>query len=173
MTNREIIEVQLESIFGTKFPQRIQRLVDEELNQGRWVEGYHLAVCPGVIDGDGARRLLEIILIQHPELRINEFVFQKAIDEHLPQSPFAPVSWIIDDSGSFAMTDSLRVARFDGDSIRWSSSRISYDGIEFDSLTEGRLRGRAWLLSSSMSPDSPFEFDFETGDLINGKAVPI
>ena len=172
MTNREIIEVQLESIFGTRFPQRIQRLVDEELNQGRWVDGYHLAVCPGVIEGDDARRLLEIILIQHPSLRINESVFQKAIEEQLPQSNFASVTWIIDDSGSFAMSDSLRVARFDGDSIRWRSPRISYDGIEFDSLTGGRLQGRAWLLSSSMSPDSPFELDFETGKLIKGQVVP-
>jgi hypothetical protein len=99
--------------------------VDEELNQGRWVDGYDLAVCKGVIDGDGARELLEIVLTQHPDLRIDEAELQKAIDEHLPQNSCAQVFWIIDDRGAFALTDSMRVARFDGASMTWRSPRIS------------------------------------------------
>ena len=49
MKTSEIIDVQLESFFGRKFPQKIQHLVDEELNHGPWVDGYELAVCDGVI----------------------------------------------------------------------------------------------------------------------------
>ncbi len=56
MKTSEIIDVQLESFFGRKFPQKIQHLVDEELNHGPWVDGYELAVCDGVIDGDDARK---------------------------------------------------------------------------------------------------------------------
>ncbi len=171
MTNHDIIDVQLEAIFGDEFPHKIQRLVDEELNQGRWVDGYDLAVCKGVIDGDGARELLEIVLTQHPDLRIDEAELQKAIDEHLPQNSCAQVFWIIDDRGAFALTDSMRVARFDGASMTWTSPRISYDGIAFYSLTDGILRGRAWLLSSSEVPDAPFAFIFDTGELLEGYVV--
>jgi hypothetical protein len=172
MKRSEITDVQLESIFGDRFPQKIQRLVDEELNQGRWVDGYDLAVCQSAIDGDDARKLLEIVLTEHAAARIDASEIRQVVDENLPQSTLAHVSWIVDDSGSFALTDSLRVARFEGTSIVWRSPRISYDGIDFDSLSEGKLRGRAWLLSSSHSPDEPFEFNFETGELLIGQIVP-
>ena len=69
------------------------------------------------------------------------------------------------------LTDSLRVARFEGSRMIWRSPRISWDGIEFDSLIDGRLRGRAWWLGSHESPDSPFEFDFVSGELLIGQIV--
>lgn len=54
----------------------------------------------------------------------------------------------------------------------WRTPRLSWDGIEFDSLENGRLRGRAWMLSSSVTPDAPFELDYETGELLDGQPVP-
>lgn len=171
MTNRDIIDAQLERFFGDGFARKIQRLVDEELNQGRWVEGYYLAICDGVIEDGDARRLLEIILEQRPDLRIDEDELRKQVDAHLPQSVMTPVSWIVDNGGAFALTDSLRVARFQGSSIIWRSPRISYDGIEFDDLSDGKLTGRAWLLGPHLSPDAPFVFDFATGKLLEGFVV--
>ena len=172
MTKRDIIDVQLESFFGSKFPQKIQRLVDDELNHGRWAEGYELAVSQDVINGDDARKLLEIVLTQHPELRIDQASVMKVVEDQLPQSWGAPVSWIVAESGAYALTDTLQVARFEGADLIWRTPRISWDGIEFDSLADDRLRGRAWMLSSSVNPDSPFELDFVTGELLVGEAVP-
>lgn len=172
MTKRDIIDVQLESFFGSKFPQKIQRLVDHELNEGRWFDGYDLAVSRDVIDGDDARKLLEIVLTEYPVLRIDKDALLRAVEDNLPQSMGAPVSWIVGESGAYALTDSLHVARFEGVGMIWRTPRISWDGIEFDSLTNDRLRGRAWMLSSSVNPDTPFELDFETGDLLEGEAVP-
>lgn len=171
MKSREVIDVQLESIFGTKFPQKIQHLVDEELNHGRWVDGYHLAVCEGVVDGGDARKLLQMVLADHLDLRIDEIELKRVVGELLPQSLGAPVSWIVDESGAYGLTDSLRVARFECESVIWRSPRISYDGIEFDSVSDGKLRGRAWLLGSHEIPDAPFTFDFETGELLEGHVV--
>lgn len=171
MTIREIIDVQLESFFGEKFPQKIQQLVDQELSQGQWVEGYHLAVCQGVVECEDACKLLTIILSQNPHLRINESELKREIEVYLPQSSLSPVSWLVDEAGAFALTDSLRVARFEGPAMIWRSPRISYDGIKFDSLEGGKLRGRAWLLSSNTTPDSPFTFDFYTGQLLEGSIV--
>lgn len=171
MTAREIVDIQLESFFGNRFPHKIQRLVDDELNQGRWVEGYDLAVSEGVIDGDDARSLLEIVLQHHPEFRLDETELRKQVEEYLPQSLVGRVVWIVDERGAFGITDSLRVARFDGSSMTWRSPRISYDGISFDALSGGLLSGRAWLLGSNVEPDSPFVFDFETGDLTKGTVV--
>ena len=172
MTNRDIIDIQLESFFGSKFPQKIQRMVDHELNEGRWVDGYELAVTRDVIDGDDARKLLEIVLTLHPELRIDPNALLRAVEDKLPQSCGAPVSWIVGDIGAYALTDSLRVARFEGAEMIWRTPRISWDGIEFDSLTNDRLRGRAWRLSSSVNPDTSFELDFVTGELLAGEAIP-
>jgi hypothetical protein len=172
MTKRDIIDVQLELFFGSKFPQKIQRMVDGELNEGRWVDGYDLAVSRDVIDGDDARKLLEIVLTEHPALRVDRDALLRAVEDKLPQSMGAPVSWMVAESGAYALTDSLRVARFEGAEVIWRTPRISWDGIEFDSLTNDRLRGRAWMLTSSVRPETPFELDFETGDLLAGEAVP-
>ena len=172
MTKREIIDVQLEEFFGIKFPQKIQQLVDDELNKVLWVEGYDLAVCQGVFDGDDARKLLGIVLSEHPEYRIDRDALMKVVEDKLPQSMGAPVSWIVDESGAYALSDTLRVARFDGVRLTWRSPRISFDGIAFDSLSDGRLRGRAWWLGSHETPESPFEIDFETGELLQGQIVP-
>lgn len=170
MTIREIIDVQLESFFGDKFPKKIQHLIDQELTQGHWVDGYDVALCRGIIEGEDARKLLAIVLAQNPHLQIDETGLKRVMHAELPQSPEA-TDWIVDDSGAFALTDSLRVARFEGASMIWRSMRISYDGIEFDSLTDGKLRGRAWLLGSNETPDSPFTFDFDTGELLEGSIV--
>lgn len=170
MTIREVIDVQLESFFGDKFPQKIQHLVDQELNQEHWVEGYDIAVSRGVIEGEDARKLLAIVLDQNPQLRIDEIELKRVMQAELPQSPEA-TDWIVDEAGTFALTDSLRVARFEGSAMIWRSPRISYDGIKFDSLEGGKLRGRAWLLSSNTTPDSPFTFDFYTGQLLEGSIV--
>ncbi|RYE55736.1 MAG: hypothetical protein EOP18_05455, partial [Rhizobiaceae bacterium] len=148
-------------------------MVDEELNQGRWVDGYDLAISlgGGVIERDAACKLLKIILAQNPSLRIDEATLRTAIEAKLPQNYGAPKSWIVDERGSFALTDSLRVARFEGSSIVWRSPRISYDGIEFDSLSEGRLCGRSWWPDSDEEQESRFIFDFETGELLRGQVV--
>ncbi|MEO0416322.1 MAG: hypothetical protein AAF226_15355 [Verrucomicrobiota bacterium] len=172
MTRREIFDVQLDALFGARFPWKMQRLVDEELNRGVWVEGYDIAVSEEVIRIADAEKLLQIVLTQHPDLRIDREALQTTVEDRLPQSLGARVGWIVSESGAYALTDSLRVARFERNSLIWSTPRISFDGIEFDSLVDGRLRGRAWWLGSHESPDSPFEIDFETGELLVGQVVP-
>lgn len=172
MTPSEIVDVQLDSFFGARFPWKMQSLVDKELNNGRWLDGYDIAVSPEVISNSDAEELLEIVLRDNSEWRLQEDVLMSLVDEYLPQSQGARVGWIVDEVGSFALTDSLRVARFDMVSISWVTPRISFDGIEFDSLIEGRLKGRAWWLGSHETPDSPFEIDFDTGELLVGQVVP-
>jgi hypothetical protein len=160
----------LEQIFGTKFPQKIQRLVDQELNEGRWLEGYDLAASQTVIDGDSARRLLEIILFQRSDLRINQSELHRVVESELPQSMGANVTWIVDVSGDFALSDSLRVARFNRTTMIWRSPRISFDEVVFDELKDGKLKGRAWL-GSNEPLDSSFVLDFESGALLEGQIV--
>lgn len=172
MTEHDIIDVQLEMFFGSKGRQQIERMVDDELNQGRWVDDHKIAVFLEVIDGGDVWKLLEIVLTAHPALRIDRDALQRAVEDNLPQCCGVPVSWIVGERGAYALTDGLRVARFEGAEMIWRTPRISWDGIEFDSLTNDRLRGRAWMLSSSVNPDTPFELDFGTGELLAGDAVP-
>ena len=172
MTSKDVVDLQLDALFGAGLPRKIQKLVDDELNQGIWVEGYDLAISRDGTEISDAEALLEIVLNQYPSLRIDRALLNRQVEKHLPQSLGAKVSWIVDESGSFALIDSLRVARFDGDSIVWCSDRISFDGIEFTSLTDNRLDGLAWWLGSHESPESPFRFDFQDGRLLIGQVVP-
>ena len=174
MTPCELIDVQLESFFGSSFPQKIQRLVDNELNEGQWVDGYDVAASRDVIGEWDARQLLEIVLAQNADLRIDADSLMKAVDKQWPQIfSGLTVRWIVDESGSFALTDSLRVARFDGASMVWRSARISWDGIRFDSLVDGKLCGRAFRPDLHKSDWSSFVFDFSTGELLEGSIIDI
>ena len=171
MTRQDIIDVQLEAIFGSRFPYKIQRLIDVELNEGHWLEGYELAVSRDIICESDARKLLQLVLDQHPALVIDPVILRAPVKARLPQSLGAAMSWIVHRSGAYALTDSLRVARFDGSQMTWLSPRISYDGIEFDSLADNELSGRAWLLGPGDSPDAAFTFEFDTGRLTQGEAI--
>ena len=142
-----------------------------ELNEGRWLEGSELAVSSDVICESDARKLLQLVLDQHPALVIDPLVLRATVGASLPQSLGAAVFWIVHRSGAYALTDGLRVARFDGSQMTWLSPRISYDGMDFDSVEGNELSGRAWLLGQGDSPDAAFTFEFDTGRLTQGEAV--
>lgn len=92
------------------------------------------------------------------------------IESELPQSMGANVTWIVDVSGDFALSDSLRVARFNRATMIWRSPRISFDEVLFDELKDGKLKGRAWL-GSNEPLDAPFVLDFDSGALLKGPIV--
>jgi hypothetical protein len=171
MTPKEFTEIQLEAHFGTQLPRMIQKLVNRELDAGIWKEGYDLAVSDKEIAGADATELLQIVLKGNESNRIDLYQLQEVVGKELPQSSGAKVLWIADDSGDFALTDSLRVARFSGARLIWKTPRLSYDGIEFDSILGGKLNGRAWLLGSHESPYAPFVLDFDTGKVLSGHIV--
>ncbi|MEM9080644.1 MAG: hypothetical protein AAGC74_08140 [Verrucomicrobiota bacterium] len=172
MNCREIIDVQLDSMFGATFPKKIQQLVDDELNQGRWVDGYDIAVSNEPLGENEAQSLLSLVLKHYPDFKIDKEILLEIVEQQLPQSCLASVSWIVHESGAYALSDTLRVARFEKSQVVWRSPRISLDGIWFSSLNCGKLEGLAWVGSSSVRPDSPFVLDFETGELLQGQIFP-
>lgn len=171
MSPRQLVDLQLDALFGHTMPQKVQALVDADVDDGRWQDGYELAFNVSSLGQVDGQKLMDVVLAQYPALQIDRTQLRETVERELPQSLLTRVLWIVDEGGSYALTDSLRVARFDGSRMIWKSPRISWDGIEFDSLAGGRLRGRAWLLGSHESPDAPFEFDFESGRLIEGQVV--
>lgn len=172
MSPRQLIDLQLDAMFGHAMPEKVQALVDADVNEGGWRDGYELAFISSSLDQAEGQKLMDVVLAQHPDFRIDQGRLLAAIEKELPQSRVgARVLWIVHETGSYALTDSLRVARFEGSRMIWRSPRISWDGIEFDSLIDGRLRGRAWWLGSHESPDSPFEFNFDSGELLVGQIV--
>jgi hypothetical protein len=173
MRPRQLIDLQLDAMFGHTMPEKVQAMVDADVNEGGWQDGYELAFISSSLDQVEGQKLMDLVLAKHPAFQIDRARLLAAIERELPQSRVgAHVLWIVDETGSYALTDSLRVARFEGSRMIWRSPRISWDGIEFDSISDGRLRGRAWWLGSHESPDSPFEFDFESGELLVGQIVP-
>jgi hypothetical protein len=141
MNPHQLIDLQLDAMFGHTMPEKVQALVDADVNTGRWHDGYELAFNSTSLDEVEGRKLMDVVLAQHPDFKIDQSRLLEAIIRELPQSSFTRVLWIVDESGSYALTDSLRVARFEGSRMIWRSPRISWDGIEFDSLNNGRF---AW-----------------------------
>ena len=169
MTPRVVIDLQLEALFGYNMPNKIQKLIDEEMNQGRWVDGYHLAASPWEIESEDTRKLLEIVLGQYPALRIDGKLLRQIISKQLPASLGMHVRWIVHENGAYALTDGLVIARFDGSSVAWVTPRLSFDGIVFESLTGSELHGYTWPIDSDDQSDCPFTLNFETGEILKGQ----
>lgn len=167
MSPRELVDLQLNAIFGSTMPPKVQALVDAELNAGRWQEGYDLAMNPSGLNQSEGQELLDIVLRQHPNLKIDRDALLGSVDKELPQSIFAKVLWLAADDGTFVLTDSLRVARYRKETPIWISRRVSFDGVELVSVDKQVVRGLAFL-GDSCSPDSPFTLDFETGAILEG-----
>ncbi|MEM7599808.1 MAG: hypothetical protein AAF357_00145 [Verrucomicrobiota bacterium] len=170
MTPRELVDLQLDAIFGATMPSKVQALVDAELNAGRWHDGYDIAVNASGLNQSEGQKLLDIVLGQHPGLKIDQEKLLASIDQNLPQSTFAKVLWLAADDGTFVVTDSLRVARYRMESPIWITPRISFDGIELVSADADVVRGLAFLGSSNY-PDSPFTLDFESGSIREGSVI--
>ena len=83
MTPRDIVDVQLDSFFGSRFPWKMQALIGHELNNGRWADGYDIAVSPEVISTTEAQQLLHIVLAQNPDFKIDEDILTSLVDDYL------------------------------------------------------------------------------------------
>ncbi len=170
MSPREIIDLQLDAIFGKTMPTKVQAMVDAELNAGRWHEGYDIAINPRGLSQHEGQQLLEVILGQHAELKIDAERLLETVCTELPQSIFVKVHWIAAADGTFILEDSLRVGRFRNSEPIWISPRISLDGIELDSVDSEFVRGRSFWLDSYY-PDMPFALSFENGAVLDGQIV--
>ena len=170
MSPRELVDVQLDAIYGATMPVKIQNLVNRDLDAGIWEDGYDLAVNPAGLDHAEGQELLDMVLKRYPDYKIDKAPLLESIDANLPQSYFEGVLWMVADDGTFILTDSLRVARYRNNSPVWVTPRISFDGIELVSVDSETVRGLAFLGGSNV-PDSPFTLDFETGSVLEGTTI--
>jgi hypothetical protein len=170
ISKRELIDVQLDALFGTSLPDKVQALVDSELLEGKWADGYDLAVNPNGLSQSEGRTLLAILLSQYPDEKIDADALQESVDHNLPQSTFAGMIWIVADDGSFILNDSLRIARYSGSALIWISGRVSLDGIDLVSVDRDSVQGLAFW-GESNGPDTPFILDFKSGKMLKGEEI--
>ena len=171
ITESEIVDLQLHANYGSMMPVIVKTLVNRELDDGVYLDGYETAVTKNDLNHDEGLELMEIILTANPKARINIKKLSSVIDKELPQSAFAKVSWLVDKDASFVMTDSLRVAKIKGTNVLWCSSRISYDGIILKEIKKNKVYGLGWLLSESYEPDEQFCVDLNSGKVLSGQIV--
>lgn len=171
MKIRDVVWIQLEARWGTKFPQEIQRMVDEELARGAWEDGYGEAICHGVVVGAGARILLGAVLRAHEDWRIGMDELEINVAMHLPQwETSGELEWFISEEGGIFLSDGLKVARFSKEKLVWKTPRLSLDGIALDYCDTELLKGRAWnYYSESQDFDSPFILNARSGELLAGE----
>lgn len=173
MNLASIVELQLEAEFGVRMPQMVQKLVDAELNAGIWKEGYDLAVNPPFNRQEEGQELLDVVLQHYPDYAIDLPRLREEVEAELPQSDYAKVLWLVDSrDGSFCLTDSLRVARWNPKMHLWTSPRVSYDGISLEAIEGLKLRGLSFNFDT-YDTDLPFILDWEKGSVIEGEVIEI
>lgn len=110
MNPRQLIDLQLDSMFGHTMPEKVQALVDADVNTGEWHDGYELAFLTSSLSRVEGEKLMDVVLAQYPALQIDQAQLLQTVERELPQSRYgARVLWIVDESGSYALADSLRV----------------------------------------------------------------
>jgi len=169
--NFEIVGLQLQAAYGAMLPTMVKSIVNRELDEGIWLDGYELAVTPKELSLDESNELLRIILTANPECKINIEVLSGVVEKELPQGTFARLTWLVAEDATFVITDSLRVARFKGSSMMWCTPRISYDGIKLIEVANEEVHGLCWHLSKSYEPDEPFRLDLENGTILTGTII--
>lgn len=170
MIASDIIDLQISKAFGFLWSPKIKSLVNAELEEGRFAPGYELAVTKEELPSNAASELLEVLLAEYPDYRIDEPNLISLVHDSLPQSQIAEVAWIVTINGSIVITDSLRVGRISGGVMLWVTPRISFDGIDLIKVEDGTVYGNAYWIGS-FKPDAPFEIDFESGTVKEGQIV--
>ena len=171
ITEPEIVDLQLHANYGSMMPLIVKDIVNRELDAGVWQDGYETAVTENDLNNEQGLELMEVILRANPKARIDIEKLSSVIDKELAQSAFAKISWLVEKDGSFIMTDSLRVAKFQGKNVLWCTPRISYDGIILKEIKRNIIFGLSWFLSDSYEPDIPFSIDIENGKVLSGEII--
>ncbi|MCD6050776.1 MAG: hypothetical protein K0Q55_2179, partial [Verrucomicrobia bacterium] len=98
MSPRQLVDLQLDAMFGHTMPEKVQALVDADVSEGGWQEGYESAFISSSLNQFEGQKLMEIVLGRHPELQIDRARLLAAIERELPQSRVgARVLWIVDE----------------------------------------------------------------------------
>jgi hypothetical protein len=171
ITEKELVELQLNSAFGHMMPTMVKNIVNRELDKSIWEDGYETAVTERDLNYEEGIKLLDILLKNNPNVKIDLDELESVIDSELPQSAFAKVSWIVSENASFVMTDSLRVAKFQQSKVIWCTQRIALDGISLKEIRNEKIFCLAWQGSSAYEPDEPFILDYQTGEVLSGNIV--
>ena len=163
----DIVDLQLELLFGNSMPVKVQALVDAELNEGKWVDGYDIAVKSTPLDSGEGHELLEVVLKHFPEARIDTERLMESVDEDLPQGNMC---WLVAPDMTYILSDSLRVSRYVNADSLWVTPRISIDGIILDSIDERFVKGRSWWMEGD-EPNDAFTLCFESGEVLKGRVA--
>lgn len=171
ITKKELVDLQLNAELGHMMPTMVKKLVNRELDEAIWEDGYETALTKDELNFEEGMNLLNILLTNSPRGKIDLDELNANIDSELPQSIFAKVSWVVADDASFVMTDSLRVAKFKLSKVVWCTSRISLDGILLKEIKDEKVIGMSWQGSPSYEPDESFILDFQNGKVLSGKIL--
>ena len=170
INKKEIIELQLQSAFGLMLPVLIKSIVNREMDEGIWIDGYEIAFTKNSLNHSDSMELLHIILDENPEMKIDLEKLSYLFESKLPQSVGTKINWLVSEDGCFVVTDSLRVGKFKKNSMLWRTPRISIEGINLTEINDNKVHGLSWH-GKSYPPDEPFIICFTTGEVILGNIV--
>ena len=162
----------MEMEFGSIGPILLKELVDNALNNGEWHDGFDIAVKSGPLDYEETKELFSIVKATYPEIIIDVIALRELIDNHLPQSTFSQISWLIADDTSIVVEDSIRVARFKNNSIVWVTDRVSWDGIKLIKIENNEIIGEWFDVTNPKKYWRTLKLSFENGKLLEGAKIP-
>jgi hypothetical protein len=170
MNAMSFLEAQLLNALNRPCGMALKFAVNKAIDNGHWVDGFEIAIKSGELDSNEIRELLGIVSNIFPETSISPTKFLAVINDALPQSALAPITWLIADDMTIIASDGLRVARLTLSNCIWSTPRLSFDGIKLIDVDEKRITGLAWLLRPNDEMDS-FTLALNDGSILTGTIV--
>jgi len=170
ISKNEIVELQLQSAFGAMLQVLIKSIVNREMDEGIWIDGYEIAFTKNALNHAESMELLHIVLKKNPEMKIDLEKLSHLFESELPQSVGTKIDWLVSEDGCFVVSDSLRVGKFKKNSMLWRTPRISIEGIIFTEIKNNEVHGLSWH-GRSYPPDEPFVLNYVTGRVVLGNIV--
>ena len=162
---RVVVKFYLKDLRPYELKEEINKLIDAN----EWSEGFELGVKEGDLDRFEVNELIEVL---GKSKRIDLLGAQKVakLIEHAVYWG-CEYDFICTEENTWLLGDGLQVLRIDNGITRWTTTRISYDGIRNLMLNNGIVTGQSFEPTVDEGIWHNFRIDYHTGEVLRGISI--
>lgn len=163
MTPQELIDIQMTYHFETWGLDQLIRKVKEVVDRGIWHDAFLPAFVDGDLTSDQADRVLDAMLAEHPECRLDMGKMKAIVEQYFP---YSRLSWLLGPDGALVMTDSVRLAKIVRGELAWIEP-IPGEMFGLEKVENGMVIGSFYDHFNSLHDHiHPLRFAYEDGGII-------
>ncbi|GDY13302.1 hypothetical protein LBMAG53_21800 [Planctomycetota bacterium] len=161
-----INEIFFKKEIGVHVNDDLKEFVNMEIDKGRYIDGYDIAVKNGQLTSSEIDEIYSILDKQN--LIDKSFISGAAntYKKYIYSTVLASYLWV--DASNIIITNGLNLIRYSESEIKWETPRISWDGIECLRLFNDTIVGK-WFEPPEYWSD--FVVDYENGVLLKGQII--